>query len=144
MNRCQRSGGGLTVLVFDLDFFQSLNDREGHSAGNNLLQALALVLRQRCRSYDVVARVGGDEFVVLLPGPDAELPQAQPQWLQAVLADACDQAGIDCEVTASMGIARFPVDGETAESLLTAANRRMYLQKEQHHLATETRLLEMA
>ena len=88
LNRCRRGDGGLTVLVFDLDFFRAWNDREGHLAGNNLLQALAHELQRRCRSYDTVARVGGDEFVVLFPDAGADLPQAHPQWLAAALAAA--------------------------------------------------------
>ncbi len=143
VNRCRRMGSELSVLVFDLDFFSRINDLEGHLAGNNLLQALATELQLRCRSYDTAARVGGDEFVVLLPDARPDLPQADPQWLRATLSAATFRAGMQRELSASMGVAQFPHDGDTAEELLAMANRRMYLQKRQNHRQEATRMAEI-
>lgn len=145
VSHCKRSGCNLAVLVFDLDFFHALNDREGYAAGNGLLQALGQELPKRCRTSDTVARLGSDEFAILLRGTGAEFLQSQPQWLQAGLAAACDRAGVTREITASVGSAVYPVDGNSAEALLASATRRMYLQKaKQHQAVAETRVLEAA
>ena len=68
--RCKRNREPLSVVVCDLDGFKQINDRFGHLEGNKVLRLVAEALRNRCREYDYVARMGGDEFVLLLPGSD--------------------------------------------------------------------------
>src|ERR1035438_305529 len=65
--RCKRENGPLSILVCDLDGFKQVNDKYGHLQGNQVLQMVAQGLRDNCRAYDYVARMGGDEFVIVLP-----------------------------------------------------------------------------
>lgn len=126
--RCKEREDSLCVLVGDLDGFKEINDHYGHLEGNRLLKVVAQTLRGRCRQQDYVARMGGDEFVLVLPGLAAETLERRIN----VLAEACRdearmQTGLD--VTISIGSALFPADGTDAESLLKAADRRMYATK---------------
>ncbi len=131
LNRCRRTGTRMALLVFDLNRFHRVNDAEGHQAGDNLLRCLAQQLQTNCRNYDTVARVAGDEFVLLLPEVTDTLPAVQTSWIDAAVKAACIEASITTELSASAGLATYPADGDTAEELLAAANRRMYLKKQQ-------------
>jgi diguanylate cyclase (GGDEF)-like protein len=94
-----------------------------------VLRAVARALRSQCREYDTVARLGGDEFVVVLPGQQSESVTAKVQQLTAAVAQAgYETVGAGC-LGISVGVAYFPEDGEDAEGLLAAADRRMYLEK---------------
>ena len=70
LSRCKRAASPLAVLVCDLDEFKKVNDQYGHLEGNEVLRSVAHALRDACREYDYVARMGGDEFVMVLPGLD--------------------------------------------------------------------------
>ena len=137
--RCGRSGEPLTVLVCDLDGFKAVNDIHGHMAGNNVLKAVAAVLKANCREYDFVARMGGDEFVMVLPG----LPEGAVSTRSKVLADAVAQAAEEAcagsGVSISVGQARYPDDGRDAEAMLAHADQRMYQSKEHRKLAASSR-----
>src|SRR5437667_12422488 len=76
--RCKRDTSSLTVMVCDMDGFKQINDRFGHLEGNRVLRLFAQALKETCREYDYVARMGGDEFVVVAPGlaADAAVKQA--------------------------------------------------------------------
>jgi diguanylate cyclase (GGDEF)-like protein len=130
--RCKRENSPLTVLVCDLDGFKQVNDRFGHLEGNKVLRTVAQGLQENCREYDYVARMGGDEFVIVLPGhpPDAVGAKAR------ILSEIATQAGrLHCGenlLSMSVGEAVFPVDGMDAEQLLAAADRRMYHAKHDH------------
>jgi diguanylate cyclase (GGDEF)-like protein len=127
--RAARNSARLAVLVCDLDGFKQVNDRFGHLTGNKLLQAVGSGLKDNCREYDFVARMGGDEFVVILPGASEEAVRLRRHRLSTVV----EAAGVGlCEemvVTLSMGIAYFPDDGRTAEELLAKADTKMYEDK---------------
>ena len=132
LSRGKRSNAPLAVLVLDLDGFKQVNDRFGHLEGNKVLHAVAMALKDACREYDYVARMGGDEFVVVLPGVtpfDAGLKVAQ-------FREVVRQVGGDLfagdSLTVSVGAAHFPVDGTDAEQLLAEADRRMYAEKRSH------------
>ena len=88
--RCRRTLEPLTVLVCDVDGFKQVNDRFGHLEGNKVLRYVADVLRENCREYDYVARMGGDEFVILLPGSDREAVYRRISEFQSI---ACDDTG---------------------------------------------------
>jgi diguanylate cyclase (GGDEF)-like protein/putative nucleotidyltransferase with HDIG domain len=128
ISRSKRSQGELTVIVCDLDGFKDINDRLGHLEGNRVLQLIAKGLRESCREYDYVARMGGDEFVLILPNLPRELVRVRMQQVAQMVRDIgrqCEQSlGISC------GEAFYPQDGRDAEDLLAAADRRMYKVKQ--------------
>jgi diguanylate cyclase (GGDEF)-like protein/putative nucleotidyltransferase with HDIG domain len=128
--RCRRNNTPLAVLVCDLDGFKAVNDRFGHLEGNRLLQAVARGLKDVCREYDSVARMGGDEFVLILPGLKREDVDAKIQRLREVVALAARQVTTDAMIGLSAGLAHFPEDGRDAEALLAEADRRMYKEKQ--------------
>ena len=127
--RCRRTMEPLTVLVCDVDGFKQVNDRFGHLEGNKVLRYVADVLRENCREYDYVARMGGDEFVILLPGSDREAVYRRILEFQSIACDAVgtvDGLGV---ISLSVGEAFYPDDGSDAEQLLAEADRRMYKSK---------------
>jgi len=115
--------------VADLDGFKQVNDRFGHLEGNKVLRAVASGLKAVCREYDYVARMGGDEFVVLLPGVKPADADHKALQFQGVVAQVCRDLFRENILTASVGIAHFPADGTDAEQLLAEADRRMYREK---------------
>jgi diguanylate cyclase (GGDEF)-like protein/putative nucleotidyltransferase with HDIG domain len=128
--RCKRTNEPLTVLVCDLDGFKQVNDLYGHIMGNKVLRAVGTALRESCREYDYVARMGGDEFVLVLPASDCENMQRRIGQLRDIGARAgCEATGMDM-MTMSIGEAFFPGDGSDAEQLLAEADRRMYRAKQ--------------
>jgi diguanylate cyclase (GGDEF)-like protein/PAS domain S-box-containing protein len=129
-----RNGGGGAVLFIDLDDFKLVNDSFGHAVGDELLVTVSQRLRDSCRAGDVVARQGGDEFLVLVQGGGSasagEAAQAVAGNLRAALAKPFAVAGTDLYVTPSIGASLFPADGDTAETLLKHADIAMYAAKE--------------
>jgi diguanylate cyclase (GGDEF)-like protein/putative nucleotidyltransferase with HDIG domain len=129
LSRCASEQSPLTVMVCDLDRFKEVNDRFGHNAGNKVLQAFAKALTEINRDYDVTARFGGDEFVLVLPGMQ---PDAVQDKILAVTALATEVGRAVCGesiISASVGVASWPDDGVTADELLGEADRRMYASK---------------
>jgi diguanylate cyclase (GGDEF)-like protein/putative nucleotidyltransferase with HDIG domain len=132
LSRCRRSGASLLVLVSDLDGFKQVNDRFGHLEGNKVLKLVADALRRSCREYDYVARMGGDEFVLLLADFRPEdLPEKLEQ-IETIVAQAGTTVCGEALMAISTGAAFYPDDGEDAESLLAIADRRMYITKQGH------------
>jgi diguanylate cyclase (GGDEF)-like protein len=117
------------VLVSDLDGFKDVNDQYGHLRGNELLAEIAVALQNACREYDFVARLSGDEFVLILPGATGEVSERRANVLRGVIEKAAERLIPGCGVTASIGIAAFPADGVEAHELLAKADRAMYAQK---------------
>lgn len=129
LNRAQRLGETLAVVVCDLNSFKQVNDRLGHLAGNALLRSLAEHFRGCCRPTDIVARMGGDEFVFLFPHiAPADLSGCLDR-LHGAVEQARIAAEVQVDVRISVGAAFYPLDGPTAEELLGVADRRMYLHK---------------
>jgi len=129
--RSHREASPLAVILLDLDGFKSINDTYGHRAGDLALRQVAQSLRRVTRSYDMCARYGGDEFVVVLPGCSLELARRKAQTLKrAVAALKCEpKGGVMVPLRISVGVALFPVDGDTFEPLLAAADARMFEDK---------------
>lgn len=132
--RCKRRvDAPLTVLVCDLDGFKQVNDRFGHLEGNRVLQIFANKLKTGCRKYDYVARMGGDEFVIIAPGLRSEDVGEAAARLERFAQEAGREV-CDCDILSlSLGQAQYPLDGTDAERLLAEADRRMYAVKQQHH-----------
>jgi diguanylate cyclase (GGDEF)-like protein/putative nucleotidyltransferase with HDIG domain len=126
--RCKRNREPLCVVVCDLDGFKQINDRFGHLEGNKVLRLVSDALRSRCREYDYVARMGGDEFVLLLPGSDRRSIQGRIAEIRQIAIGPGGPAG--SSVSMSIGEAYFPEDGSDAEELLAEADKRMYKAKQ--------------
>ena len=114
------------LFMMDLDDFKSVNDNYGHAAGDQLLTAIAGILMETFRADDIVARVGGDEFVAFLSGSDSRFTAEQKgqELLERVRALRID--GIAASVTVSVGAASAPALGRTYEALSQAADEAMY------------------
>lgn len=122
-----RDGHKVALIYFDLDKFKPVNDTHGHAAGDRLLQLVARRLRAGLRDADTLARVGGDEFVVLLPRCD-QLPDASKvaENILVQLNQPFEDGELVHRISGSLGIALFPDDGMDAEELLRAADLAMY------------------
>src|SRR5258707_14902872 len=121
----------LAVMFLDIDRFKVVNDTLGHSTGDELLKAIAARLQVSLREEDSIARMGGDEFTVLLA--DLKTPDDAAKIAQKVLdmvALPLQIDGTELFVTTSIGIALFPSDGDTAETLLANADHAMYRAKD--------------
>jgi diguanylate cyclase (GGDEF)-like protein/putative nucleotidyltransferase with HDIG domain len=130
--RARRTGDRLAVLVCDLDGFKQVNDRFGHLEGNRVLKLVAAGLRECCREYDYVARMGGDEFVLVLPGLSPQDLPAKQRALEKVAVDAGFSVCGEKLLNISIGASFCPEHGMDAEGLLADADRRMYLTKQEH------------
>ncbi|MDY0049062.1 MAG: diguanylate cyclase [Thauera propionica] len=129
----QRNGASLAMLFIDLDGFKPVNDRYGHDTGDALLQAVAKRLNGTLRHSDTAARIGGDEFVVLLPvladAGDAGLIAGK---LRTAIASPFEIDGHRITISASIGLALYPRNGDTAAELMRTADGAMYAEKRQH------------
>jgi len=139
--RRSRNGESVTVLVTDLDGFKAVNDRFGHLEGNRLLKAVAQTLKLNCREYDYVARMGGDEFVLVLPGLKREDLVARTGRIGSMITDTARQIIGEEIIGISIGAVHAPEDGRDAETLLAEADRRMYQMKEERKEAAKARQL---
>src|SRR3984893_5711393 len=131
--RCKRDNSSLTVMVSDLDGFKQVNDRFGHLEGNRVLREFSARLKEACRGYDYVARMGGDEFVVTAPGLSPQAAAEKANRFNEAAIEAGRQICGRNIITLSVGTAVCPEDGFDVERLLAEADRRMYSLKQTHH-----------
>jgi len=137
--RCRRMKSPLAVLVCDIDGFKAINDSFGHLEGDKLLREFSTRLKDACRGYDYVARMGGDEFVITAPGLTVEAAKEKAERLnQAAIESGRHVCGREV-ITLSVGTAFCPEDGYDVERLLAEADRRMYSMKQIHHAEAATR-----
>jgi len=138
--RCKRDTSALVVMVSDMDGFKQINDRFGHLEGNRVLRLFAQALKETCREYDYVARMGGDEFVVVAPGLTADAAKKKAEQLRELAKLAGREVCREDILSLSVGQALYPEDGSDAEELLAEADRRMYIEKQQQTYRNNRRL----
>jgi diguanylate cyclase (GGDEF)-like protein len=138
--RCKRDNSTLIVMVSDMDGFKQINDRFGHLEGNRVLRLFAQALKDSCREYDYVARMGGDEFVVVAPGLPADAAAKKAEQLRELAKHAGKEVCSEDILSLSVGQASYPGDGQDAEGLLAEADRRMYLEKQRQPSRKNRRL----
>ena len=139
LRAARRAGGGVCVMLIDLDRFKEVNDTLGHASGDVLLQEVARRLRAPVRECDTVARLGGDEFGVLATGvatPTEAIVLADK--LREALAEPIAVGGLALEVESSIGIAIAPEHGLDVETLIRHADVSMYVSKRTHSPAVYT------
>jgi diguanylate cyclase (GGDEF)-like protein/PAS domain S-box-containing protein len=127
IKRSERTARAFAVLLFDLNGLKRINDSHGHLAGNRALCRLADIFRSSCRSIDTAARYGGDEFAIVLP-------ESGPTEASAVGRRICEHLSSDNEeplLSVSVGIAVYPEDGASIDTLFRAADRALYEMKQQ-------------
>ncbi|MBS1850309.1 MAG: diguanylate cyclase [Acidobacteria bacterium] len=129
--RCKRDTAPLIVMVCDMDGFKQINDRFGHLEGNRVLRLFAQRLKDTCREYDYVARMGGDEFVLVAPGLTTDAAEKKGTLLRDLATDVGREVCEEELLSLSLGYATYPEDGQDAEGLLATADRRMYIEKQQ-------------
>jgi diguanylate cyclase (GGDEF)-like protein len=128
--RADRTSSQLALLILDIDHFKSFNDTYGHAMGDIVLQRVARVLNATIRKADVLARLGGEEFVVLLPQVTAKgAVESAERLREAVAKGAIHPGGPLNRVTVSTGVAIFPVDAKDGPALLEAADEALYQAK---------------
>ena len=127
--RSTRANRTFALVLMDLDRFKFVNDFYGHLEGDVVLQRVGHILEQNCRRSDVVARYGGDEFVILMPETTVEQARQLANKLRGWVAS--DPLLRDKNITASFGIAGYPIHGSTPQELIQVADSSMYLSKHQ-------------
>jgi diguanylate cyclase (GGDEF)-like protein len=125
--RAERGGGRFALVVLDIDRFKPINDRYGHTAGDAMLKEVARCLTAAKRAHDVLGRIGGEEFVVIMPQQSPEgACEAAERFREAVAKAAVVVAGTTVRTTTSGGLAMYPDDGEDWDHVFAVADRRLY------------------
>lgn len=126
--RCNRFGTVVSLVLFDLDRFKRINDQRGHQVGDAVLRGTAHVIRERVRETDLAARIGGEEFAVILAGTDLDGALAFAEDLRNDIAEHVRAEGVDWPVTASFGVAASHEEC-VVDDLIAAADRALYRAK---------------
>lgn len=133
LSQANRSRSKLAVMLLDLDRFKDVNDTYGHGMGDHILRSSADRLRALLRRSDTVSRLGGDEFLLLLPDIGRVRDATKvAQKIVVAFRSAFTINGRELTVTSSIGVAIYPHDGKDPDTLIRNADRAMYLAKEQH------------
>jgi diguanylate cyclase (GGDEF)-like protein/PAS domain S-box-containing protein len=130
IQQAKASGQSMAVLFMDLDHFKTINDSLGHSLGDQLLVQVAKRLGTDLRADDSVSRLGGDEFLMLLTGVDADTAARGAQRILDLFTEPFDLEGHELRISPSVGIAMYPDDASSAEMLIRNADAAMYAAKE--------------
>src|SRR5213075_3263197 len=125
--RASRSGRPFSVVMVDLDQFKNVNDTMGHLEGDLVLARVGRLLEQKCRQSNVVARYGGDEFIILMPETGIEQAQILAERLRLWIST--DPMLSQLQITGSFGVGSFPLHGARVEEILSIADKGMYVSK---------------
>jgi diguanylate cyclase (GGDEF)-like protein/putative nucleotidyltransferase with HDIG domain len=131
--RCKQDSSTVAIMVCDLDGFKQINDRHGHLAGDKTLKIFAKLLHEACRENDYVARMGGDEFVIIAPDMAPSAVSERALLLTSLAQRAGNEVCGNNFLSLSVGAAFYPQDGLETEQLLAEADRRMYAAKQLHY-----------
>ena len=126
VRRARRYGGSLSLLLLDLDRFKQFNDRHGHAVGNDLLAAVGRELQRVCRDSDIVARFGGEELAVLVPGPGRDALVLAERARVAIAELTVEAGGRLVGTTVSVGVAETGPGTRAADDLFAAADSALY------------------
>jgi diguanylate cyclase (GGDEF)-like protein len=129
VTRAARYGGGVSVLMIDLDHFKKVNDECGHMVGDDVLRTVSASFVRQLRKVDVVCRYGGEEFAVVLPATQGASAAAVAEKLRRAVSNT-EFPGVSHPVTVSIGVAEFPVHGITRDDIVRAADAALYNAKE--------------
>jgi diguanylate cyclase (GGDEF)-like protein len=122
------------VLVLDIDGFKAINDRYGHKAGDVVLSNVGKLLPASVRGSDVPARIGGDEFAVIMPATNKDGAFTAAERLQQALQGALvlDEDGVQLHLRVSLGAAGYPWSGDSVDAIVQRADTQMYAAKALH------------
>jgi diguanylate cyclase (GGDEF)-like protein len=136
ISRAERENGSFGAMMIDLDHFKRINDTYGHLAGDDVLKAVAAVVKQETRAHDLVGRFGGEEFVALLPSTSKEdaivtAERIRQRVSELIISTKTNEgAAVDIErQTASIGVAAYPLDGASIEEVMASADAAVYAAK---------------
>jgi diguanylate cyclase (GGDEF)-like protein len=131
--RAKRDGAPFSLLALDIDHFKTINDSHGHQVGDDILRGFVQKCLDAIRPYDGVARVGGEEFMVLLPQTALTVGQSIGERIREAIAGSAFavQSGQAIPLTVSIGVSQFGRDGDTIDDILRAADERLYRAKHQ-------------
>jgi len=129
MERAARYGQVFSIIMIDVDHLKQYNDTYGHLGGSELLRQLARILSASSRAIDLVAKYGGDEFLVILPQTRMEGAMAMADRIRAAVAETAFPHAKPGDLTVSVGVASFPQHGDTIESLVGAADSALFRAK---------------
>jgi len=144
MKRAARFRQDLSIIMTDVDNLKYYNDRHGHVRGSFLLREMAGLLAAAVRSWDLVAKYGGDEFTIILPQTVEEGAMIVAERLRAAIEQHAFPLVQRGEITISLGVACFPADGVSPTHLIAAADRALYRAKREGRNRVERRVREAA
>jgi diguanylate cyclase (GGDEF)-like protein len=127
LERARRHDRVVSLLMIDLDLLKTVNDRFGHPVGDRAIRSVADVIRRTCRDTDMGARYGGEEFALILPEADFEAGMQVAERVRKAIEEIDT---LPVTVTASIGVATFPTDGESGADLIAAADKALYIAKQ--------------
>jgi diguanylate cyclase (GGDEF)-like protein/PAS domain S-box-containing protein len=130
VSRAVRDNNPVSLIIMDIDYFKRINDSFGHSAGDQMLQAIGTLIKANIRLEDIPCRYGGEEFLVVMPGASLQVAQQRAKTLhEKISALRVELESHEIQITVSLGVASFPAHGSNGEEILMRADRALYQAK---------------